>query len=399
MSVNNQMIPKGWKTISIGSCFLERRKSSIKVDDAANYGPFPFFTSGDSVLQHTSPLVSGENLFLATGGVANVKYYCGDASFSTDTYTITAKEGIDTKYLYYHLLYLRDYINTNFFLGSGLKHLKKKEFKDFVIAIPSNIDEQRRIADTLSKIDEAINKTESLIDKYELIRKGLISDLLHRGITAGHLRCKDVSLYTNSAAGTIPIGWDCLMLKQICSAIEDCPHSTPDYIDYGVYVARTFCIKDGEYLYDSSSYVSESEYKKRISRIRPQAGDIIFTREAPIGEAFVIPEGVTICLGQRVMLLRHNDKLNPQYFVYYNYGDDMQSLYRSIVGGTTVNHLNVKDVKNLWIPLPLRDEQDEIVKKINEISGSIRALKDENIKTSLVREGLLKDLITGKILV
>ena len=75
MEINKIPIPEGWRKIPIGECVVEKKKSPVKVDDAANFGLYPFFTSGEAVLQHDCKLIDGENLYLATGGMANVKYF------------------------------------------------------------------------------------------------------------------------------------------------------------------------------------------------------------------------------------------------------------------------------------------------------------------------------------
>ena len=113
MEENQVHIPDGWKLNDLGNLIKEQKKSSLKVSDAANFGEFPFFTSGEAILKHTSKQLDGKNIFLATGGVANIKYYEGDAAYSTDTYAVTTKDEIDTEYLYFDLLNILYYINAN----------------------------------------------------------------------------------------------------------------------------------------------------------------------------------------------------------------------------------------------------------------------------------------------
>ena len=92
MEESDLKIPEGWKSIELGKLLIERKKSSIKVSDSNNYGQYPFFTSGEAVLRYDEKLIDGKNLFLATGGLANIKYFDGEASYSTDTYTLTTNE-------------------------------------------------------------------------------------------------------------------------------------------------------------------------------------------------------------------------------------------------------------------------------------------------------------------
>ena len=152
-------------------------------------------------------LTDGENLFLATGGLANIKYFKGEASYSTDTYTLTTNEIVETEYLYYNLLNIKDYINANYFPGSGLKHLQKNHFKKHLINYPNDAAEQKTIADILSKIDEAIEKTDKLISKYSRIKIGLMQDLLTKGIDEnGHIRSEETHEFKDSPLGRIPSG-------------------------------------------------------------------------------------------------------------------------------------------------------------------------------------------------
>lgn len=212
--------------------------------------------------------------------------------------------------------------------------------------IPSTYDEQQRIADALTQIDDVIDSNKRLIAKYEKVKLGMMHDLLTFGIDAkGNIRSEQTHQFKNSDIGRIPVEWEVVELNSVTSQIEDCPHSTPIYRDQGVLVARTTCIKNGRYIVDESSYVSEKEYEERISRMKPTSGDVIFTREAPVGEAFVIPSNMKICLGQRVMCMRCNSKMIPHFLVLNFYADFMAQQYRSVTGGTTVSHLNVADVK------------------------------------------------------
>ena len=95
-------------------------------------------------------------------------------------------------------------------------------------------------------------------------------------------------------------------LKELCEVISDCPHSTPKWTDHGKIVVRNNNIKNGRIDLSSPSYTDEENFRQRIKRVIPQPGDLIITREAPMGEVGMIPEGIECCLGQRMVLLRAN---------------------------------------------------------------------------------------------
>lgn len=121
---------------TIGDIIEENEKSKVKVGHAKDIkGEYPFFTSGESILEWNSYLVDGRNLFLNTGGNADVKFYVGKAAYSTDTGSITSKKGM-ADYLYLYLKTIKDELERKFFHGSGLKHLQKSLFKQEKIYIP-----------------------------------------------------------------------------------------------------------------------------------------------------------------------------------------------------------------------------------------------------------------------
>ena len=121
---------------AIGDIIKENEKSKIKVSDAKTVkGKYPFFTSGESILEWNDYLVEGRNLFFNTGGNADVKYYVGKAMYSTDTWCVTTN-GDFSDYLYLYFKTIRGELDRKFFHGSGLKHLQKDLLKQEKIYIP-----------------------------------------------------------------------------------------------------------------------------------------------------------------------------------------------------------------------------------------------------------------------
>ena len=122
----------------IGDIIKESKKSKIKVGDVKDItGEYPFFTSGGAILEWNDYLVDGRNLFLNTGGNADVKFYVGKAMYSTDTWCITTKDDL-SDYLYLYFKSIKKELNRKFFHGSGLKHLQKSLLKQEKIYIPEN---------------------------------------------------------------------------------------------------------------------------------------------------------------------------------------------------------------------------------------------------------------------
>lgn len=138
----------------LGEIIKENAKSTIQVGDAKNIkGDFPFFTSGDAILEWQDSMVDGRNCFLNTGGNAGVKFYVGKAAYSTDTWSITADRELED-YLYLLLLSIKPELNQKFFQGTGLKHLQKPLLRDRKIYIPTDCE----IADFNSRVKPWMNQ-------------------------------------------------------------------------------------------------------------------------------------------------------------------------------------------------------------------------------------------------
>ena len=144
---------------------LENEKSPIQVGEAKNSsGVYPFFTSGDAILEWQDYLVDGRNCFLNTGGNADVKFYVGKAAYSTDTWCVTAKYNL-TDYMYLLLFSIKLELNKKFFQGTGLKHLQKPLLKDRGIYIPSENEIKafnEQILPKFSLISENIRENQRL---------------------------------------------------------------------------------------------------------------------------------------------------------------------------------------------------------------------------------------------
>ncbi len=285
---------------------------------------------------------------------------------------------------------------------TGLINLKFDEYKSTVITIPENTVEQQKIAQVIDDLDTAIHQTEAIVEKLKQVKQGLLHDLLTRGVDAnGELRqsYEDAPhLYQDSKLGWIPRDWTVGSLSANCSEVVDCPHSTPVFTDAGVLVARTMHIKDGVFLEGQASRVSEKQYRERVARLTPESGDVIFTREAPVGEAFVIPADMKICLGQRVMLLRPRlNVLSAHFLLAQIYSGAVHERIGTLTSGTTNPHLNVAEVRDFMIPLPPYIEQIRIGERISAVSDRLSKEVCELSKLKLQKTGLMDDLLTGRV--
>ncbi len=178
------------------------------------------------------------------------------------------------------------------------------------------------------------------------------------------LRTQQVS----APSEVLPEHWCWASLLQVSQAVVDCHNKTAPYVNEGIHLVRTTDIRDGRMDLTKTRKISEETYAYWARRMQPRAGDIFFTREAPMGEAAIVPYGKRVCLGQRTMLIRLFDELfSNRYLLYVIQSPSFQTRMSEAAIGMTVKHLRVGGVEDLVIPVPPRDEQDQIVQVIDRL--------------------------------
>ena len=179
-------------------------------------------------------------------------------------------------------------------------------------------------------------------------------------------------------------------LDDVCVAIVDCEHKTAPKAESGHPSIRTTNKKNGRIDFDGANKVSEETYEYWTKRRRPMPGDLILAREAPVGEVGLIPEGIFPVLGQRTVLLSPDvSKVEPRYLHYLLISPDLQHTLEVRSAGSTVHHLNMKDIRALELPeLPELPEQREIAAILGALDDKIEL----NRKTAATLEAMARAL-------
>lgn len=167
-------------------------------------------------------------------------------------------------------------------------------------------------------------------------------------------------------------------LNDLCTDIVDCPHTTPDWKNEGIRVVRNFNLKDGNLDFTDGYFVDEATYLERTKRAKPEEGDIIISREAPMGMVGIVPKGLKCCLGQRLVLLKVNkEKCDPYYLLNTLMSDFVQTQFkRADATGSIVSNLCIPDLKEIIIPVIESGQEDvarllEIINKKQLINNAI----------------------------
>lgn len=169
-------------------------------------------------------------------------------------------------------------------------------------------------------------------------------------------------------------------LIDLCYSVTDCSHSTPKWTNAGKIVIRNQNIRNGRLDISSVSYTTQEDYDKRIKRALPNAGDIIITREAPMGEVCMIPDDLECCLGQRMVLLKPNrDLVDNNYLLYALMSPYVQNQISWSEGtGTTVSNLRIPHLEKLQIPIFELKKQRKIAKLLANLDKKIEVNNEMN---------------------
>ncbi len=181
-------------------------------------------------------------------------------------------------------------------------------------------------------------------------------------------------------------------LVSLCLLVVDCPHATPKWENNGVIVLRNQNIKHGRLDLSAPSFTDEEHYQGRVKRAVPQAGDIVITREAPMGDVCQIPKGLRCCLGQRQVLLRPDlKKIDGRFLLFALQSPYIQHQIGWNEGtGSTVSNLRIPVLEALKIPTPSIKLQLEIAATLGAIDDSIDLLRETNKTLEAIAQAIFK---------
>lgn len=181
-------------------------------------------------------------------------------------------------------------------------------------------------------------------------------------------------------------------LASLCLLVADCPHATPEWTASGVVVLRNQNIKGGRLDLSAPSFTDEAHYLGRIRRAAPQEGDLVITREAPMGEVCQIPAGLKCCLGQRQVLLRPDpEKVDSRFLLYALQSPYLQHQIGWNEGtGSTVSNLRIPVLEALKVPTPSVATQREVASVLGALDDRITLLRETNATLEAIAQALFK---------
>jgi type I restriction enzyme S subunit len=409
----------GWETKRLDEVvdILDSRRVPVNSKEReSRRGPVPYYGATGQVGWIDDHIFDEEIILLGEDGApfldtSKEKAYLvrGKSWVNNHAHVLRAKPGVPALYLKYWLdrLDYRPFVN-------GTTRLKLTQAEMRRIPVPLAPEQERyeivaELEKQFSRLDEAVanlQRVKANLKRYKASvlkaavegrlveteasqarREGrtyetgeqLLQRILEvrRAKWAGKGKYQEPEASRVSDLGELPDGWTWASAVQACEQVVDCHNKTAPYTSTGIPLVRTTNIKDGRLLLDDTRFVDQLTYEFWSRRCPPEPGDVLFTREAPMGEAGIIPPGVKLCLGQRTMLMRPAPAISSSFLLSALLSPVVKDLIDRVAVGSGVKHLRVGDVERLPVPLPPVAEQVRIVAEVDRHLSIIREVESE----------------------
>lgn len=285
--------------------------------------------------------------------------------------------------------------------GSTRFNLSKSEMVKLKVPVPP-VKEQRKIAAILSSVDKAIEKTEAIIEQTEKVKKGLMQQLLTKGI--GHTKFKKTEI------GEIPEEWEVRRLDDIFEFYGGMPFSRSVLGDEGAFYLHYGDIhKMNKSAFDTSidsSWLPRLDISKEEIREYSllKTGDIVFADASEdtegIGKSVVIinDDNKPFISGLHTIIAREKEvTLDDRYKEYCFSNPLVKKQFIRIATGATVYGISKTNIKQIKIPVPPIEEQRTIAKALKGLDNKIRNEKEKLEPLINIKKGLMQALLTGKV--
>lgn len=275
--------------------------------------------------------------------------------------------------------YFEDFLN-RLVAGSTINHLYQKDFVKFCFPLP-NSEEQTAIAAALSDVDSLISALTKKIEKKKAIKQGLMQQLL-----TGKKRLPGFN-----------DKWKSMLLGDIAE-VKDGTHQTPQYVKSGgkpFYCVENVTADD----FKNVKHISLEEHKALTSNYRIEKGDVLMTRIGSIGCCKYVDWDVDASFYVSLALLKINEKYDSKFISYLS---NIKSFKEEVMLNSLVfaipQKINLGNISLIKVYIPTsKAEQTAIANILSDCDSEIAALEEKRDKYKEIKQGMMQQLLTGKI--
>ena len=271
---------------------------------------------------------------------------------------------------------------------------------------------QKSIAEILCTIDTQIDDFQALIDKYTLIKQGMMADLFSRGIdtSTGQLRPtfeEAPELYHETELGWLPKGWSTPILESLLADVNTPMRSGPfgsallkhELVNEGIPLLGIDNIFVEEFRSSYKRFVTAKKFQD-LSRYAVKPKDVVITIMGTVGRTCVVPDNVGRALSSKHLWTMTFDqaRIIPELVCWQlNHSEWVDSWFRKESQGGVMEAIQSQTLRQLRLVLPPEGEQKKIHEIYSTLNDQVDISRRELAKLKLQKQGLMQDLLTGKV--
>ncbi|MBU4512822.1 restriction endonuclease subunit S [Patescibacteria group bacterium] len=372
------------------------RTTDIK-DYTASWNALPFCEITESRNNLDKYVLKGGEIVIARAGTVGVSVLVDrdldNTIFGSYLIKVKLKPTSNPKFIHYFLQSNLYWKHIGKAQGSTMKNINLPLLKSLILPLPP-LPEQRKIASILSTVDEAIQKTNEIISKTQELKKGLMQELLTKGI--GHKKFKKTEI------GKIPEEWEVVRLGEIVKVQGGYAFKSQDYIQNGLRLFKISNVSQGTVVWDDVSYLPKT-YEKEYTDYLLNEGDIVIAMTRPIiGNGLKIARinknDLPCILNQRVGRFKTKTTNVSLEFIFYTFFS--KRLYDEVKKRSLALHqpnISSTEIENISIARPPLPEQRKIASILSTVDEKIEIERNRKQKLEKLKKGLMQVLLTGKV--
>jgi type I restriction enzyme S subunit len=388
----------GWRGLKAseytekGPCLIANKhllNQKVDWENCDHLSDFRYNESSEIQLERNDVIMSKDGTL---GEVAFIDNMPDRATINSTMMLVRVKnESLNPHFLCYFLQgpFFRRFIRQKV-SGTSIPHIFQRDMKNLGIYLPS-LAEQRGIVGVLGVVDLAIEQTDEVIAKTERLKKGLMQELLTKGI--GHKE------YKQTPIGAVPKTWQIADASDVTAFIKDGTHTPPKRVEKGIPLFSAQNIVKGKVVRtDEDTYITEDDYWKIHGKYEIQRNDVLLTIVGTIGNSAVADVGYRFTLQRSVAIFRPDtDRLKPRFLRYVFESKPFKRQLRGHSKLTTQGGIYLKELSKLQIPIPPLEEQQKIMEILSIVDEKLELEKKEKARLGKIKLGLMDLLLTGKV--
>lgn len=392
-SASEKSSEDNWHTHSLGDLAEYQNGNAFSKSEWANNG-YPIiriqnltgeqdefnYYNGD--LEERYKVQSGDTLLSWSATIDVFQWRGSDAALNQHIFRVDTSESVNDTFYRFKLESLLPQLEA-LSHGSTMKHVRKADLVNLDTEIPP-LSEQRKIATVLHTVDQAIQRTEDIIEQSKKLKRGIKQDLLSEGYHHHETEQRRIGAKLRK----IPSEWETAELGELAEYQNGYGFSKEQWSDTGRLIIRIQDLTTPEES-DMNYFDGEIDSKYEVEN-----GDILVSWSATLG-VFRWNRGDAV-LNQHIFKVRNIEDIVSEQFLYHILDDSLTELERKL-HGSTMKHVTRSAFEGTEVPLPPKNEQIQIAKTLDDIDQQIQSQKKYRSKLQKVKDGLMQDLLSGEV--